>query len=107
MLAENGTYSKRTKYGATEVDQACRWADRVISFLQKCAVFLCVAFLISNIIRRTSASSKRHEHVHVACDAYTYPQCESAIIHYLEHGAEHRCEAFERVKAEGDYPPLG
>jgi len=103
MLAENGTYAARTKYGAAEGDQASRWADRATSFWQKCAVFLCVAFLISNSIRRMSAPSEGHADVQIACDAYTYPQCENAIIHYLEHGAQHRCEAFERVKAEGDY----
>lgn len=37
------------------------------------------------------------------CAAYTYPQCEAAIRSYLLHGAKSRCEAFERVKAEGDF----
>jgi len=36
------------------------------------------------------------------CNTYTYPQCEDAIKWYLHQGAKDRCQAFERVKAEGD-----
>lgn len=36
------------------------------------------------------------------CAAYTYPQCEVALHGYLSQSARTRCEAFERVKAEGD-----
>jgi len=37
-----------------------------------------------------------------SCAAYTYPQCEQAMLRYLLVGVKDRCEAFERVKAEGD-----
>lgn len=37
-----------------------------------------------------------------SCKDYTYPQCEDALHWYLSQGAKTRCEAFERVKAEGD-----
>lgn len=37
------------------------------------------------------------------CSAYKYPQCEAAMRWYLSQNARNRCEAFERVKAEGDF----
>lgn len=36
------------------------------------------------------------------CSTYTYPQCEDAMKWYLQQGTKDRCQAFERVKAEGD-----
>lgn len=37
------------------------------------------------------------------CQDYTYPQCEATIHSYLSQNARSRCEAFEQVKAEGDF----
>mmetsp|Transcript_13733 Transcript_13733/g.23683 ORF Transcript_13733/g.23683 Transcript_13733/m.23683 type:complete len:347 (-) Transcript_13733:125-1165(-) len=38
-----------------------------------------------------------------SCRSYEYPQCEAAMHGYLLLSARSRCEAFERVKAEGDF----
>jgi len=43
------------------------------------------------------------------CTAYTYPQCEAAINSYITRGAANRCDAYEKVQAEGElvkYPYL-
>lgn len=43
------------------------------------------------------------------CSAYTYPQCEAAIMSYITRGAPNRCAAYEQVQAEGEimkYPYL-
>lgn len=36
------------------------------------------------------------------CTHFQYPHCEKAINFYIAQGSRSRCEAFERVKAEGD-----
>mmetsp|Transcript_150955 Transcript_150955/g.277257 ORF Transcript_150955/g.277257 Transcript_150955/m.277257 type:complete len:881 (-) Transcript_150955:59-2701(-) len=38
-----------------------------------------------------------------SCRSYEYPQCKAAMHGYLLLSARSRCEAFERVKAEGDF----
>lgn len=37
------------------------------------------------------------------CKTYTYPGCEAALAQKLASGARNRCEAAQRVRAEGDF----
>lgn len=90
--------ANRVHYKAAGREETLKWVDFQSSFVQKCTACVCLIVILS-----FGTHQWRYPHLPVPCGEYFYPQCERAIIHYLEHGASHRCEAFERVKAEGDF----
>jgi len=98
LLAEcgNGKEEQACFYGATP-SSSIRWGKEALQWWQRVTIVLLLCFIGGSLWSKHSAGAGSQ------CMGLKYPQCESAIKWYLAHGASSRCQAFERVKAEGDF----
>jgi len=101
-----GTFGRLGLYGGSN--------SSAYTSLQKAAALLAALWLLYNLGHRLRYGASGTSGTAGAaapapapgggptCKEYKYPGCEAAINRYLQSGARSRCDAFERVKAEGD-----
>jgi len=96
LLAESGQCKEQQFYGAMP-SGPIRWGKEALQWWQRVTIVLLLCFIGVSLWSKVGAGSGPQ------CMSLKYPQCESAIKWYLANGASSRCQAFERVKAEGDF----